>query len=46
MEFLPPIQPGMTKEQFLPLLQERIETATSRLVSAGKAELAASGAAG
>jgi 1-acyl-sn-glycerol-3-phosphate acyltransferase len=43
MEFLPPIPPGMPKEQFLPLLQERIETATNRLVAAGKAELAASG---
>ncbi len=45
MEFLPPIQPGMPKEQFLPLLQETIETATNRLVAAGKAELAASGVA-
>jgi 1-acyl-sn-glycerol-3-phosphate acyltransferase len=41
MEFLPPIAPGMDKEAFLALLQERIETATSRLVAAGKAELAA-----
>jgi 1-acyl-sn-glycerol-3-phosphate acyltransferase len=46
MEFLPPIQPGMPKEQFLPLLQEMIETATNRLVAQGKAELAVSGAAG
>jgi 1-acyl-sn-glycerol-3-phosphate acyltransferase len=43
MEFLPPIQPGMPKEQFLPLLQERIETATDRLVAAGQAELRAQG---
>ncbi|MGL4240430.1 MAG: lysophospholipid acyltransferase family protein [Beijerinckiaceae bacterium] len=43
MEFLPPIAPGLSKEEFLPLLQEQIETATNRLVAAGKAELAARG---
>jgi 1-acyl-sn-glycerol-3-phosphate acyltransferase len=43
MEFLPPIAPGMGKEAFLPLLQETIESATNRLVAAGKAELAARG---
>jgi 1-acyl-sn-glycerol-3-phosphate acyltransferase len=43
MEFLPPILPGLRKEEFLPLLQETIETATNRLVAAGKAELAAQG---
>jgi 1-acyl-sn-glycerol-3-phosphate acyltransferase len=43
MEFLPPIAPGMEKEAFLALLQERIETATDRLVAAGLAERAANG---
>jgi 1-acyl-sn-glycerol-3-phosphate acyltransferase len=41
MEFLPPIAPGLPKDEFLALLQERIETATNRLVAAGQAELAA-----
>jgi 1-acyl-sn-glycerol-3-phosphate acyltransferase len=43
MEFLPPIPPGMEKQAFLALLQDRIETATDTLVAAGKAELAAKG---
>jgi 1-acyl-sn-glycerol-3-phosphate acyltransferase len=43
MEFLPPIQPGMDKDAFLALLQERIETATNRLVAVGRAELAGRG---
>jgi 1-acyl-sn-glycerol-3-phosphate acyltransferase len=43
MEFLPPIPPGLEKQEFLALLQERIETATNRLVVAGRAELAAKG---
>jgi 1-acyl-sn-glycerol-3-phosphate acyltransferase len=43
MEFLPPIPPGLPKEEFMPLLQERIETATERLVAAGQAELRAQG---
>jgi 1-acyl-sn-glycerol-3-phosphate acyltransferase len=43
MEFLPPIQPGLAKEEFLALLQERIEGASYRLVALGKAELAAAG---
>jgi 1-acyl-sn-glycerol-3-phosphate acyltransferase len=43
MEFLPPIAPGLSKEVFLPLLQQRIEDATNRLVAGGKAELAAAG---
>jgi 1-acyl-sn-glycerol-3-phosphate acyltransferase len=43
MEFLPQIPPGMSKDAFLPLLQETIETATNRLVAAGRAELAAQG---
>jgi 1-acyl-sn-glycerol-3-phosphate acyltransferase len=43
MEYLPPIPPGMPKDVFLPLLQDRIETATDRLVAEGVAELAAQG---
>jgi 1-acyl-sn-glycerol-3-phosphate acyltransferase len=43
MEFLPPIPPGRPKEEFLPMLQERIETATDRLVAEGLAELKAQG---
>lgn len=43
MEFLPPIPPGMPRDAFLELLQDTIETATNRLVAAGKAELAARG---
>jgi 1-acyl-sn-glycerol-3-phosphate acyltransferase len=33
MEFLPPIAPGVPREEFLPLLQDVIETATNRLVA-------------
>jgi 1-acyl-sn-glycerol-3-phosphate acyltransferase len=43
MEFLEPIAPGMEKEAFLALLQDRIESATNRLVAAGKAELRGGG---
>jgi 1-acyl-sn-glycerol-3-phosphate acyltransferase len=46
MEFLPPIQPGLPKDEFLRLLQERIETATNRLVAEGQAELKAQGLGG
>lgn len=35
VEFLQPIPPGLPRKEFLSLLQERIETATSRLVAAG-----------
>jgi 1-acyl-sn-glycerol-3-phosphate acyltransferase len=43
MEFLPPIAPGLPKDEFLKLLQEQVETATNRLVAAGRSELAAKG---
>jgi len=32
MEFLEPIQPGLSKKEFMALLEERIETATNALV--------------
>jgi 1-acyl-sn-glycerol-3-phosphate acyltransferase len=31
MEYLPPIPPGLERKEFMPLLQERIETASERL---------------
>lgn len=40
VEFLPPIPPGMDKVAFQALLQERIETASDRLLAQGRAELA------
>jgi 1-acyl-sn-glycerol-3-phosphate acyltransferase len=40
MEFLDPIMPGMDRLEFLKLLQDRIETATARLVAEGRAEIA------
>jgi len=40
MEFLDPIMPGMDRSEFLKVLQDRIETATARLVAEGKAEIA------
>jgi len=40
VEFLPPIAPGMDKVAFQALLQERIETASDRLLALGRAELA------
>nr|MCU0790737.1 1-acyl-sn-glycerol-3-phosphate acyltransferase [Nitratireductor sp.] len=33
MEFLPPIEPGLPREEFAGELIERIETATARLVA-------------
>jgi 1-acyl-sn-glycerol-3-phosphate acyltransferase len=33
LEFLDPIAPGMKRPAFMSLLQERIETATNRLVA-------------
>jgi 1-acyl-sn-glycerol-3-phosphate acyltransferase len=42
-EFLEPIQPGLSKDAFHALLQERIETATNRLLAEGEAELRARG---
>ncbi len=35
MEFLPPIQPGLPKDEFFELLRDTIETATNRLVAEG-----------
>jgi 1-acyl-sn-glycerol-3-phosphate acyltransferase len=39
VEFLPPIPPGMDKNDFIKRLQSDIETATARLVAEGEAEL-------
>jgi len=39
LEFLEPIAPGMRAREFLKLLEERIETATARLVAEGRAAL-------
>ncbi len=39
VEILEPIMPGLTREEFFPLLQARIEEASSRLYRAGLAEL-------
>ena len=38
VEFLDPIPPGVPRRAFMPLLQERIETATARLVGEGRAD--------
>lgn len=35
VEFLPPIPPGLPRRKFMPLLEERIETACARLLPAG-----------
>ncbi len=40
MEFLDPIYPGMDRMAFFRELEEKIETATARLVAIGKAEIA------
>jgi 1-acyl-sn-glycerol-3-phosphate acyltransferase len=40
VEIMPPIAPGMGKAEFQALLQERIETASDRLLAQGRAELA------
>jgi 1-acyl-sn-glycerol-3-phosphate acyltransferase len=39
VEFLPPIQPGLTRKQFEARLQHDIETATSRLVAEARNSL-------
>jgi 1-acyl-sn-glycerol-3-phosphate acyltransferase len=39
VEFLPPIMPGLNKDEFLRRLQTDIETATARLLAEGEAEL-------
>jgi 1-acyl-sn-glycerol-3-phosphate acyltransferase len=43
IEILPPIAPGLDKASFHALIQERIETASDRLLALGRAELAALG---
>jgi 1-acyl-sn-glycerol-3-phosphate acyltransferase len=37
IEFLEPIMPGLGKDEFIKLLEERIETNTSRLLDEGRA---------
>src|ERR1043165_2514475 len=39
VEFLPPIPPGLNKDEFFQKLQSDIETATARLIAEGQAEL-------
>jgi 1-acyl-sn-glycerol-3-phosphate acyltransferase len=41
MEILDPIQPGLSKEEFLERLKGGIETATARLIEEGRREIAA-----
>ena len=43
IEILPAIEPGLDKVAFQAILQERIETASDRLLAQGRAELAARG---
>lgn len=43
IEFLPPIPPGLDRKAFLRELEERIETATARLVEEGRADLRSRG---
>ena len=43
IEFLPPIAPGLGKQQFQALLKEQIETDRDRLLAQGRAELASIG---
>jgi 1-acyl-sn-glycerol-3-phosphate acyltransferase len=43
VEFLPPIPPGLTKDEFFHRLQTDIETATARLIAEGEAELKRNG---
>jgi len=38
VEFLPPIPPGLQRKEFMVVLEERIETATARLVSEAEQE--------
>jgi len=44
LEFLEPIPPGLKRQDFMAILQERIETATTRLVAEGRQLLAREGA--
>jgi 1-acyl-sn-glycerol-3-phosphate acyltransferase len=41
MEILEPIQPGLSKEEFLERLKDGIETTTERLIAEGRREIAA-----
>ena len=43
VEFLEPIPPGLKRQEFMAVLQERIQTATARLVAEGRRMLAAEG---
>jgi 1-acyl-sn-glycerol-3-phosphate acyltransferase len=43
VEFLEPIEPGLDKQTFFVRLQDRIETATARLVAEGERELQRAG---
>ncbi len=43
IEFLPPIEPGLKRKQFMAELEQRIETASEKLFTEGKKELEASG---
>lgn len=43
VEFLDPIPPGVPRREFLALLEDRIETATARLVEEGRAAAAGTG---
>ncbi len=38
IEFLPPIEPGLDRETFMRVLQERLETETARLVAEARAK--------
>ena len=40
LEFLPPIAPGLKRQDFMRALEQRIETATAELVQEGNAQLA------
>ena len=43
VEFLDPIPPGLDRRTFMPELQQRIETATARLVAEGRARAPSTG---
>jgi len=43
IEFLPPIEPGLKRKQFMAELEQRIETASEKLFNEGKKELEDSG---
>ena len=40
VEFLDPLPPGLPRDEFMTRLREAIETATTRIVEAGRAEQA------